>query len=232
MGIKLVRLTVKHDWCWTELTASYPNVSVASLGLYIDPQRNHTMDSVLIKSFNAKEFAEFYSDLKSSKWVARVNASRKVRSTRNNFVTFLNFDGVLNGTLTMAVYRNRSPFFTYNAHNGLELWDFIALNADQLKLIKEDMSEVGSVKDVKVMDLDRYSFKKLYSALSSFKLKPLFTDNEISTLNQAFSAGFYKIPRKSKTAMIAKQLNISPSTLNERLRSVEAKLASLLTDGA
>lgn len=71
----------------------------------------------------------------------------------------------------------------------------------------------------------------LGNARLQYVLQGKLSETQIETLQTAWRSGYFAVPQQTTAEDLATKLNISPSTLSERLRRAQAALYTLLFDG-
>ena len=215
-----LHVSLIHHSDWSTVTRNYPNLSIIGLSSYVVKPSELTLEAIAVHGLYSSLIRDFISELRSGLGnvyeVLYVNAV----SRRYYEVVFLSeYDGVLKyelintGCLTVQSH----------VHDGVK--EFTAYFTD--KLTAE--SACGALRrrgDVDLMDCSLMKVK--HEPLSNgLALNNILTQRELNVLKRAYEAGFFNDVRGISLSELAKEFELSKSTISHHLRSAIRKVLKL-----
>ena len=122
--IKFVKITLKHDGCWSNLTSDIDGNIITSLKLYSYPEEDYNIDNVIIKAKNKNDFLNLYKSITKMDSIKYIYSFNKLNTNKNNYTAFLSIKGKFGGTITSIMHKNNAPYYSYYSSSGLEHWYF------------------------------------------------------------------------------------------------------------
>jgi predicted DNA binding protein len=108
--------------------------------------------------------------------------------------------------------------------NGIEHWGFIGFNNNNTRSFISRIGDHGKVVSVKFR---RLNIEDLLN-INALRLDVLLNPGEYRILKYAFERGFFSIPKELSMDELAKELNLSKSTVDRSLRSSIYKILRVI----
>ena len=228
MPVSVVHAKLKHDGCWSELTESHEDYFVSDVSLSMNRQAKSSSASVLIRVPRHDDFMEFKNAIKRSKSITSINQILNISRSRNNHLNFLNFSGIYGNTIATIIYENGSPYFHYHFENGIEYWTFLVNSRKILSDITERFSQISTIKSIEAERISNDMVIRILSENSTSLIQAFMTRLQWDILKKAYQSGYYEKPHMITTTELSQRVNLSPSTVNDHLRTIEKKIMDLL----
>ena len=218
--IKYVKITLRHDGCWSNLTSDIDESTITSLKLYSHPEEDYNIDNVIIKAENKNDFLNLYKNITKTDSIKYIYSFDRLNTNKNNYTAFLSIKGKFEGTITSIMYKNNIPYYSYYSSNGLEHWFFYILNYEQLKQIKKDLKNYATIKNIEIINDDSRMLLNIQTNI----FKTILTKKQYELLNASLQLGYFEVPRTITSQELAKTLNISQTTFNKEVNYIIKKI--------
>ena len=228
MSWKLVNASLIHDNCWSEFTSYHEYEIVGDVGLTMHPDNKTSDASVFVKSSNENEFSELRQALRTSRSIVRVNKVLKIKNSKHNHLNYVNFTGIYGNTIATILYEARSPFFKYYFKNGIEYWSFLVRSNEHFAEIIEKIKQLSTIKHIGKEKIGIDNTGPFLSDQFIQFLHSYLTQTQLNVVFTAYRNGYYDSPHQVTISELAERMKISPSTLNQHLRSSEKKIMEFL----
>ncbi|SMD31466.1 helix-turn-helix domain-containing protein [Picrophilus oshimae] len=210
----MVYFKMKHENCWSRITEKY-DISIHTLKLLPYKDKNAIYGIFEIRVNNKHNLKEFLRSLNKESTIKNVTSLNLSELKRSVYIMDLyeNYDGMIQGKLNDY----NSIFYFDIVKGGLEE-KYAVLPSENVKELKNDLQSLG----------DLYEFRAKYLKNFYDILAPYFTFSpiEMQIIVEAYNHGYYDIPRKTGIRELADSFGLSKSTVQEYIRSAEAKALS------
>ncbi|BAB59380.1 hypothetical protein [Thermoplasma volcanium GSS1] len=130
---------------------------------------------------------------------------------------------VSNSTIRKAEHHNlmwKAPVFYNGGHEKLSV---ISPRSEDFLGLFKDLEDVGKVRITKKIEVDPDLVRDIYSISLSDLFSDL-TEKQLRYLVSAYHNGYFDVPKRTNIVELAKQFNISYSTLQEHLEKAVNKI--------
>jgi len=218
----IVSLTYSHDTDWTSRLGGFHwYYKVTNAG--IDYSRGKVIETASLRVDYKDDLRRVINALHRSN--ISIIYIREVNQGYPKYFKVILEGDVSNSTRYMAAQYGMIEVYAYY-ETGVEHWGFISFNSDNVRSFVNDISKFGRVLDVKVK---RLGVNDLLG-ISALRLDMFLSPGEYRTLKYAFYRGFFDIPRGIDLDDLARELNLSKSTVNRYLRSALKKILRVIVN--
>ncbi len=220
-----VNFSVQHH-CWSQFTGEYDcnELSVRLIKSHPIDQGRALLTSIAIQG-SPKAVRKFSFRIRSAYNVSRFDRFVTVPCGARKSEAFAGFTVCAEGTITKLV-TDFSPFhFSVRMQEGMELWKVIFLGAkNQIakEFIEKITADLGAF-EIRSRRLTNESFSNMGG---SIRLNNL----ELRIIHALKEAHYLDTPHNVGLRNIAAGLGMSASTLSRRIRKLESKTLSSLSD--
>ncbi|BCU71547.1 hypothetical protein KN1_28440 [Stygiolobus caldivivus] len=210
METTLILFEIEHDDCWSKLTSDH---SVTIRTVFAKPKRNEYILGIdEIKVAKSKDFKDFLRAFKKDKSVLGITNVSEVDKKRGIYrITFKEkFDHML-----MSALNNYTVFYFKDLIRKGKERLIVVTPSDEVGSLKEELESLGKIT----------LFRSSYISLDS--LIPTFFDlseQELHSLTEAISRGYYNFPRRINLDELGNILELSKPTIEEYIRKAEKKI--------
>lgn len=109
--------------------------------------------------------------------------------------------------------------------DGVERWGFVFPGEESIELFRKSIEVSGRVLSIKYR---RVNMDDVLGLINTSRVKALLPNSEYKVLRRAYEMGFFEKPRRAGLRELAKELKLTPTTIDYELRSGLRRLLSIL----
>jgi len=209
----LAKIKYKHKDCVT-----MPKIVKHNIIGYATPGNSYTDEKYIYNTGflmlhgTEKNKQRFISDLKKDKKVLKVEVT-------NDLVVFIEKrpkEKEEYSAFRMKEIMVIKPVYC-NPEDGFEYWEICSWDKKHINTFLTNVRKIGTA------TLQSITKMKLHDVYH-FNISPQLTGKQQQAFNLAMNEGWYKVPRKTDLATLAKLMKISRQAYSEHLRKAEAKI--------
>jgi hypothetical protein len=203
--MEFVKLKIKHEGCWSELTKNYSTVKMIAK---TTQRESDTCSTILQITGDSTEIRGLLQELREHTDIGDFQLKEISKEAIIRIVCLCT--PIIDLIQKFAYIKPDSVVYK----DGFEYWEVIPFSKNSSK---ELIEEVKIHHNFEVIGVGKSEITSL-------------TKKQKEIVQIAFELGYYGFPRKITLTQLSEKLNMSPSTLSELLRTAHKKIVSHALD--
>ncbi|ABW01614.1 helix-turn-helix domain-containing protein [Caldivirga maquilingensis] len=223
MSFKYIEFDYVHETDWTA-KATFDGYEYNVVESYVDGLKNHVYEFAVLKVKDKLSLRKLFNILSNDPSVDELVKFKPMNKGYPKRIGIVIKSRLSNSTRYKARLFDGIEVKDYIT-NGVENWGFLFPVNVNLDLLFNGLKINGKIINVRSRNVN---INDVLSLVISNKITSVLTKAELDTLYKVYKLGFFNEPREASLRTLAKELDLSTSTISHQLRSSIRKILNAI----